>query len=300
MDQETRGKWEFSKEERMLVAAGGAYSVAAVLPQILALFVVAVAFAAAGEGYETQEWYLYLNYLIPQLGIFLTALLFFRYTKMPVKEFYRPCKWQFFLIAVLLQFGLFSLTFLNILFQEALEGWGFSGAEVTLPSLEGAKILPVLLVVGVLPAIFEETLFRGILTGTMHRQGWGALLTVLISAAAFSLFHANPIQTIYQFLCGAAYALLAVRSGSVLPTMIAHFLNNAVIILVTAFEVELLSLPFVISSAIVLALTLGYLIFFTGRGSNFGRMKGAKFFFLGASVGIILCIITWFVVLCQT
>ena len=283
----------------MLVAAGGAYSVAAVLPQILALFVVAIAFAAAGEGYETQEWYLYLNYLIPQLGIFLTAILFFRYTKMPVKEFYRPCKWQFFVLAVLLQFGLFSLTFLNILFQEALEGWGLSGAEVTLPSMEGAKILPVLLVVGVLPAIFEETLFRGILTGTMHRQGWGALFTVLISAAAFSLFHANPIQTIYQFLCGAAYALLAVRSGSVLPTMIAHFLNNAVIILVTAFEVELLSLPFVICSAIVLAFTLGYLIFFTGRGSNFGRMKGAKFFFSGASVGIILCLITWFIVLCQ-
>lgn len=220
---------------RTLKEAGITFSLSAVLPllaSVLASVLLAVIFITVGaEGYEDRDWYLYLNYLIPQLCFAAAAIVFFKRSKFSVKQTYRGCKWYYFPLALLLQFGLwFSLSGLNGYFIELLRLMGYHMQGMSLPSLSGWNLLPAILVIALLPALCEETIMRGILTKQMRRSGWGTAVNVLVSGALFSLFHHNPEQTLYQFVCGMCYALIDLRAGSFFPTMVAHFCNNAVIL----------------------------------------------------------------------
>ena len=293
--------------QRALTEAGVAYSVGAALPVLLSLLVGVIAALAAGKAYADTVWYRFLAYLLPQVCFAATALIFFRRSKVKPTEFYCGCKWQYFLIAVLMQFGLmFSLSELNDLFIGFLEQFGYTNPVSVLPPLDGWYLLPALLIIALLPAIFEETLFRGILVGRMRASGWGTAVTVVISGALFSLYHGNPAQTIYQFLCGMCFALIAVRAGSILPSMLAHFCNNAVIILLTSSGYgaeDGWTMPFgwhiglIVSSAVCLAASLGYLIFFDRSNARKGGIADGKKFFFGAAVGIAVCAVQWVAVL---
>ena len=201
-------------------------------------------------------------------------------------------------IALFMQLGLlFSLGELNTLFIGWLEKLGYTSSESPLPPLEGGWLALSLFVVALLPAIFEETLFRGILARNMHGAGWGTWVTILVSGAMFSLFHGRPEQTVYQFLCGCCFALIAVRSGSVLPTVLSHFLNNALILVLSAFGLDAftgtLGLVLTVLSALCLAGTLIFLIFFDRKRGRKGGAPRAGVFFLAAAVGIVICAVQW-------
>ena len=205
---------------RELTEAGLCFSVSAVLPVFVSLLVLFIVPFAAGSGYAEQDWYKYITYLISPVCIAGACLLFFRRSKVPPRKVYRGCKWYYFVIALLLQFGvMISLSELNEYFVRLLELMGYERGGSALPSLGGWNLLPAILVIAVLPAIFEETLFRGVLVGRMGESGWGTASTVLISGALFSLFHTNPEQTLYQFISGAGFALIALRAGSILPAI---------------------------------------------------------------------------------
>ena len=284
--------------QRALTEAGVSYSVGAALPVLVSLIVGVIAALAAGPAYADTAWYRFLAYLLPQVCFAVTALLFFRRSRVSVRGTYRGCKWYYFPIAVLMQFGLmFSLSELNNLFVEFLSSLGYQDASSPLPPLEGWYLLPALLIIALLPAIFEETLFRGILVGRMAASGWGTCATVLISGALFSLFHGRPEQTIYQFLCGCCFALIAVRSGSVLPTVLSHFLNNALILVLSAFGLDAFTgtprLVLTVLSALCLAGTLIFLIFFDRKRGRKGGAPRAGVFFLAAAVGIVICAVQW-------
>ena len=131
----------------------------------------------------------------------------------------------------------------------------------------------------------------------MHGAGWGTWVTVLVSGAMFSLFHGRPEQTIYQFLCGCCFALIAVRSGSVLPTVLSHFINNAAILVLSAFGIDTftgtLKIVLVSVGAAVLAGSLVFLIFFDKKTNRKGGAPRAGVFFLAAAVGLIICAVQW-------
>ena len=82
-----------------------------------------------------------------------------------------------------------------------------------------------LVLVAVLPAVFEELTHRGLLFAGYRECGWKF---VLISALLFSLMHQNIVQMGYTFFGGAVMALTMYYTGSVFPGIFMHFLNNAV------------------------------------------------------------------------
>ncbi|HIX09171.1 MAG TPA: CPBP family intramembrane metalloprotease [Firmicutes bacterium] len=294
-------------KKRALTEAGVSYSVGAALPVLVSLIVGFVAALAAGDDYADTAWYRFLAYLVPQVCFAATALIFFRRSKVPVRSVYCGCKWYYFPVALLMQFGLmFSLSELNNLFVGMLESFGYKSSLSALPPLDGWYLLPALLIIAVLPAVFEETLFRGILVGRMAASEWGTAATVFISGALFSLYHGNPAQTIYQFLCGVCFALIVVRSGSILPSIVAHFANNALIVVLTAtgYGVEGgWEMPFgwnvglIAASAVCLAAVLAFLVFFDKSNQKKGGVKGGKAFFFAAAVGIAVCAVQWIAVL---
>lgn len=285
--------------------AGLAYSAMAIFCAILSLvFLVAIRSAGltADENYASRDWYLYCSYLLTPIGFACAAALFFVGTKTPVKTVAAKCPWKYFLIAVLLQVGLWGLSELNEWFIFFLQRFGYAPSPIRLPSLDGFGLFGVLLVVAVLPALFEETLFRGILLGGL--RSFGEVGAVLLCGALFALYHQNPVQTVYPFCCGAAFALVALRSGSILPTVLSHFINNATIILLNKAGIGTIPQPakaIVLSvSALCLVASLVYLLFFDrkkGNGEKDGEERDGKAdkkgFFLGAAAGIALFALSW-------
>jgi sodium transport system permease protein len=85
------------------------------------------------------------------------------------------------------------------------------------------------LVLGVMPAVFEELAFRGfILMGLRHRlRPWPA---IGLSSLLFALYHMNVFQAVPAFLLGVVLGVLAVWSGSVLPGVLFHLIYNGVLI----------------------------------------------------------------------
>lgn len=85
-----------------------------------------------------------------------------------------------------------------------------------------------ILSITVMAALVEELLFRGAIQGYLLQKGMKPLHTILISSAIFGLIHMNPIQIPFAFAVGLIFGWLYYRTGSLVPGIIGHFLNNSI------------------------------------------------------------------------
>lgn len=84
-----------------------------------------------------------------------------------------------------------------------------------------------LLAFALLPAICEELAFRGlILRGLLQR--FRPRTAVIFGGFLFGLYHMNVFQFLPAFFLGTVLGLLTIRSKSLVPAMMLHFLHNAV------------------------------------------------------------------------
>ncbi|MGL4851143.1 MAG: lysostaphin resistance A-like protein [Phocaeicola sp.] len=79
--------------------------------------------------------------------------------------------------------------------------------------------------------LFEEFLFRGAIQGHLQRIWNHPRLAILASAFLFGLVHGNPAQISFAFLFGLVIGELYYRTGSLMPGIILHFINNTVSLL---------------------------------------------------------------------
>ena len=103
---------------------------------------------------------------------------------------------------------------------------GLLGAETTsarLPS-GGPELFLQFMALCVLPAVTEELFFRGALQGLL--RPCGSAVAIFGPALLFSLLHLDAIQGLTALVCGVFLGWLAERSGSILPGMLLHFVNN--------------------------------------------------------------------------
>jgi len=97
-------------------------------------------------------------------------------------------------------------------------------------TLRQADFLPLVLVIGLTPAICEELAFRGfILSGFRHLgRRWRA---IIFSAVLFGLTHGILQQSLMAFFLGLVLGYLAIQTGSLLPPMVFHFFHNTLTLL---------------------------------------------------------------------
>ncbi len=289
-----------SREE----ASGAAFSSVVVGMLVISLlFSLAVATVtgvtdATLEEISASDLYIYLSYLLYQVVFFgVTVWFLVSRRERPASIGYRKTGWQYFLLAAALAFGmLFSLGWLNDWIVVLFEKLGYTLPSGNIPTLTGFGIVGALFVIAVLPAILEETIFRGIILEGM--KDLGTVAACLLGGMLFSIFHQSPAQTVYQFLCGAAFTLLALRANSVLPAILAHFLNNAFILLNARFgwldgvtgggAVALYT-----ASAVCLVGALVYLIAFD-RKTDRKKTARIRSMLFPAVPGIVLCAVLWF------
>jgi membrane protease YdiL (CAAX protease family) len=131
--------------------------------------------------------------------------------------------------------------------------------EVLEGLVEKTPLVSTLAALAVLPPFAEEIVFRGVLARGLAtaRPPWQA---ILISSAVFGAYHILPAQAAATFLLGCLLAFLTLRSGSIVPAIIVHFLNNVIAIVVTretvpGFGTWMMNHPAVmLSSAVTLLL----------------------------------------------
>jgi membrane protease YdiL (CAAX protease family) len=129
------------------------------------------------------------------------------------------------------------------------------------------------LLVAATPAVCEEALFRGVvLRGLATRLTPAA--AVVATGLLFGMFHLDIWRFLPSTVLGVLLSWLALESRSLVPSMIVHFLNNAILVTLMAlgFERRLGSLGkgagvamFAVCGGLVAA---GVLLVRRGRGEN--------------------------------
>ena len=91
--------------------------------------------------------------------------------------------------------------------------------------------------VAVSPAICEESLFRGpILLGLRTRLG--PVAAAAVAATLFGIFHMDIYRLIPTALLGVLLGLITLTSGSIVPAMVAHFCNNAMLVTLASLRLD--------------------------------------------------------------
>jgi membrane protease YdiL (CAAX protease family) len=88
----------------------------------------------------------------------------------------------------------------------------------------------LLLLLGPLPAFCEEVLFRGFLQAGFVHAFESPVKGIAVTAVVFAVFHFDPWRFVGVLALGLFLGILAYRTGSLLPSMLAHALNNVVAI----------------------------------------------------------------------
>lgn len=98
------------------------------------------------------------------------------------------------------------------------------GATNGTPEITVFYVLVQILCTAIVPAISEEFLFRGAILGALKPYGQG--FAIIMSSILFGMVHGNLGQIPFATGGGIFFAFLTIYTGSMLPSMILHGLNN--------------------------------------------------------------------------
>ena len=101
----------------------------------------------------------------------------------------------------------------------------YDSLMAVLNSMVGGPFWSSFLLTAIFAPVFEEWLCRGmVLRGLLTRMKPGS--AIVVSALFFALIHMNPWQALNAFVIGLVMGVVYYRTGSLLLTMLIHFINN--------------------------------------------------------------------------
>lgn len=178
-------------------------------------------------------WGLYA--LIPYLVCLLIAFLMFKkdgtpfLEAMPYNVVMKPVTA---VLCVLLVFALSPLSNALAALGARFGGDALSLAEQVMLTPE-RSLAEELFEIALIPAVFEEMLFRGFFYAGFKRAR-GTRCAILLTAVLFGLFHMNLQQIAYAVALGLFIAVIRELTGSMWPGMLFHFVNNGLSVIVSS------------------------------------------------------------------
>jgi len=184
------------------------------------------------------------------------------------------------LIVLAALLGVLPLNWVSLYWTLALKALGLTTST-------GADIIPAtarelwlsLAVLAVLPALFEEMLFRGLLLPSLEKLGlWRA---ALVSGMLFALPHARLEALPAHLLLGVLLAWLTLLTGTLFSAMLFHGVYNAAILLLGYFAaspMEKSALPTLAEAVEILptmVLLLGVFLLISYAAMARGRNRAA-------------------------
>lgn len=174
-------------------------------------------------GGEVSDYFMmFLTQLIP---IFIPSLLYLKFNKAGYKAIRRD---KGISIADLL-IVIFASFAANIIVNNFLcmpVYMLFDKVSTTEPYVHsGFEIYMDILLICIIPAMFEEILFRGI-TLTEYEKIYGTKKALLLCAVVFALMHGSIVALIPQFLIGMFLTYIVFKTNSIYSGVIGHFVIN--------------------------------------------------------------------------
>lgn len=104
----------------------------------------------------------------------------------------------------------------------------------TFSSIMDGNIVSVFLVIAVTPAVCEEMLFRGLIYNSMKAR-YRVPAALGIVAVLFGIYHMSLVKFVPTGLLGLVLCYVAYKTGSIYPSMMMHFINNALSVVVSYY-----------------------------------------------------------------
>lgn len=199
------------------------YSVATLMS-----ILIGVALLIAQEGF----FKVILGYLIPQVTYAISMFVYIRvgnlnfFEVIPIKKKISPVLMT---LAIPITIGLLAQNMLILTsFSLLMDKLGIV-MEASLPVMNSIlTVIITLVVICILPPIFEEFIFRGVFLSSLKQRG--IKYAVIVSALIFALSHLNIAQFIHQFIVGIVLAYMGYKAGNILYGIAVHILNNVLAI----------------------------------------------------------------------
>lgn len=162
--------------------------------------------------------------------ILTLALFIWRKWAVLSPAYLRSSKWDIFFWSGLASLGtLLPSVWLNSLMPDLA-----NTSEETLHQLMSSQY--GYFVLCLLVPFVEETVFRGAILKSLLGSFSRPWVAILISAVIFAVIHLNPAQMPHAFLIGLLLGWMYYRTGSILPGVAVHWVNNTVVyVLCTLF-----------------------------------------------------------------
>ncbi len=142
--------------------------------------------------------------------------------------------WWVALAPLLTAVQLTGMALINVGIIQPLMGEAFENPQIEAItgglSLTPGDLVLLLILVAVIAPIAEELFFRGMLYPVLRRR-WGVGVAVVVNALVFAVIHVIPILIPGLFFVGLILAWVRERSGSVLPTILMHMIQNGVVMI---------------------------------------------------------------------
>ena len=104
--------------------------------------------------------------------------------------------------------------------------------------MEGSSLALSILIFGLLAAVSEEVLFRSVIQKALVSLFKNAHIGILVTAIIFSAFHMDFFGFFPRFIYGLLLGYMFWLSGSIWSTILMHFVNNSVIVVLEYYKID--------------------------------------------------------------
>ena len=110
-------------------------------------------------------------------------------------------------------------------FTKMFDVLGLESSSTPLPFDSVGWLFLNLLLMGVVPAICEELLFRGVILQGL-RERFSPVVRVILTGLLFALMHQSVTQLFYPFILGCVLSVVMEKTNNLLYPILVHMFNN--------------------------------------------------------------------------
>ena len=133
------------------------------------------------------------------------------------------------------------------------------------------NVLIAILIHAILPAVLEELLFRYIPLRLL--AGYSRRFAVILSAVFFAFIHHSLAAIPYALVAGLAFAVMDLMADSLIPSVLAHLVNNLISLLAILYA-DVPALAPILYSALAVLAVLSVSVIIYKRKKYAEAMKG--------------------------